>query len=348
MNTKVGWSIGVAMVVTGLNGFAWTDLGGGDHGGSNWVIAGGATIASNHYNIGTVTIATGTTVSIKSYSGGQYGWSQITASNITISGTLDATGAGYVGGYGGSGGNGSSVNSSMGASGTAGAGGTGPFAGVAGALGAAGVANGNGGTGGIGGSGGYATNGLQGDMTTNEVLNIGSGGGGGGGGGSGYRYVVSSSGGGGGGAGNAGGGYIMLISSNTITIRGMILACGKAAGNGQQGQTGAPGLGAGGGSPWVAGQSQGGSRGEGIANECYPAGHGGNGGSGAGGGILIKAPTVDVRGASIDNRGGGNNVANGGTLKIFYIDYQGGSLTNSGRTYMKQMLMPEAGTVFEF
>ena len=84
MNTKIGWSIGVALVVTCLKGFAWTDLGGGDHGGSNWVIAGGATIASNHYNIGTVTIATGTTVSIKSYSGGQYGWSQITASNITI------------------------------------------------------------------------------------------------------------------------------------------------------------------------------------------------------------------------------------------------------------------------
>ena len=348
MNAKISWSIGLLLVCAGGQGFAWTDLGGGDHGGSNWVIAGGVLIASNHYNIGTVTIATGATVTVSKYDGARYGSVALNAATITISGTLTASGSGYSGGYGGAGGNGSSVNNSMGGSGSAGAGGSGPFAGGAGAAGPAGIMNANGGTGGVGGQGGYATNGLQGDTTTNEVLYMGSGGGGGGGGGSGYRYMTSSAGGGGGGAGYSGGGSITLIASNAIIVRGSILACGKTTGNGQQGQTGNPGYGGGGGSIMVSGQSQAGSRSDGVANECYPAGDGGNGGKGAGGGILIKAPNVDLAGATIDNRGGGNTVANGGSLKVFYLEYQGGSLTNTGRAYLKQTQPPEAGTVFEF
>ena len=328
---------------------AWSNLGGGDHGGSDWVLTNGTYIASNHYNIGTVTIATGVTVYVKSYSGGQYGWMQIVASNITILGAIDASGAGYLGGNGGVGGDGSVVNGSAGTSGNTGAIGAGPYGGSAGFGGAAGIVYGSGGTGGNGGQGGYAANGIQGDVTTNEVLNMGSGGGGGGGGGSGYRYLTSSSGGGGGGAGNVGGGCISLLSSNAITIRGVVQACGKTAGNGVQGQNGGnPGYGGGGGSKTSNGQSRGGLRAEGIINECYSSGPGGDGGSGAGGGVLIKAPYVDIRGATIDNRGGGNAVVNGGTLKIFYSDYQGGILTNTGRIFMKQMMVPESGTVFEF
>jgi hypothetical protein len=64
--------------------------------------------------------------------------------------------------------------------------------------------------------------------------------------------------------------------------------------------------------------------------------------------VLIKAPSVDLTGATIANLGGGNFPANGGSLKVFYNDYQGGTFTNTGRTYLKQMMPPEPGTVFEF
>jgi len=64
--------------------------------------------------------------------------------------------------------------------------------------------------------------------------------------------------------------------------------------------------------------------------------------------VLLKAPAVDIIGATLDNRGGGNSLGNGGSLKVFYNDYQGGSLTNTGRVYLKQMLPLEPGTVFEF
>ena len=161
----------------------------------------------------------------------------------------------------------------------------------------------------------------------------------------------ASSGGGGAGAGNPGGGSIRLISANSITIRGAVYARGYSGttGNGAIGQKQlSPGLGGAGGSAAGAGSSLGATGAGSVAGQCYSSGWGGNGGAGAGGGVLLKAASVDLLSAVIDNCGGGNNSTIGGSLKVFYIDYQGGSLTNTGRTFMKQMMPPEPGTVFEF
>lgn len=65
-------------------------------------------------------------------------------------------------------------------------------------------------------------------------------------------------------------------------------------------------------------------------------------------GILLKAETVYMLGANLDNCGGGSSTNNGGSLKIFYVTLQGGSYTNTGRAYLKQLMLPEPGTVFEF
>ncbi|MEI7879749.1 MAG: hypothetical protein WCI95_02630, partial [bacterium] len=107
MRATVSLGIGLSVLLNGAQGFAWTDLDGGDHGGSNWVIAGGATIASNHYNLGAVSIASGATVRVKAWDGVKYGGVEINAQTINIQGTLDASGVGYGGGNGGAGGNGS-------------------------------------------------------------------------------------------------------------------------------------------------------------------------------------------------------------------------------------------------
>ena len=357
---RVKWVVGCMVALwcgTGLA--AWSNLGGGDHGGSNWVIATGTYIASNHYNIGTVTIATGATVSVQAYDGSKYGWVSVNASNITVLGTIDASGAGYRGGNGGTGGNGSSSDDSSGTPGTSGSSGEGSYMGSGGFAGIAGYDAGLGineikrwgFSGGSGQAGGYAIASGQGDVSTNESVLMGSGGGGGGGGGSGWRWRDCSDGGGGGGGGNPGGGSISLITSNILVIHGAIITKGLALsrGNGVNGQNGIPsGYGGGGGSRDGSGQSSGGSGANVPGTNCYPGGSGSNGGAGAGGGILLKADAVDTVGGAIDNRGGGNVTTNGGTLKIFYVTLVGGSYTNTGRVYLKQFHLPESGTVFEF
>lgn len=352
MKNYIKRTVYLVVATTCVRCLAWTELGGGDHGGSNWVIASGTYIASNHFNIGEVTIATGATVYVQKYLNCQYGFVQIQASSIAITGILEASGAGYPGGNGGSGGVGASTDLGNGGNGSAGIVGTGPYGGVNGYAGTGGNNAWKDGTGGgRGGMGGYATNAaLQGDTSTNEAVNMGSGGGGGGGGGAGYRGYTCSSGGGGGGAGNRGGGWIALHATNSIVVRGSVLAKGKAAeaGNGANGTNGNPGQGGAGGSATAVGQSYPGNGGPLVNEACWSGRNGDFGGAGAGGGILLKASFVDLRDALIDNRGGGNVVTNGGTIKVFYIDYQEGSLTNTGRTYLKQMMAPESGTVFEF
>jgi hypothetical protein len=54
-----------------------------------------------------------------------------------------------------------------------------------------------------------------------------------------------------------------------------------------------------------------------FGSTSISGGNGGSGGSGAGGGVLIKAPDVIITG-TVDSRGGGNNLVNSGTVKIFY------------------------------
>lgn len=352
------WVIGGICVSGALAASAWTDGEGGDHGGSNWVISSGSMISSNHYNLGTVNIASGATVRVKAWDGTRYGGLEINAMEIRIDGILDASGSGYSGGNGGNGGFGSTqIGGTGGVGSPKAAAGQGSYGGVAGAQGQGGYDSGNpaltrpGWTGGAGGAGGYLTNGLQGDLTTNEFVTMGSGGGGGGGGGAGWNYLGTTSGGGGGGGGNPGGGWIKLYATHSIEVRGGVFARGlaNARQNGGTAQTQMnPAQGGNLGSADVAGQSQGGEGGASIPGQCYPGGWGGAGGAGAGGGILMQAQTVDVAGGSIDNRGGGNSVTNGGTLKIFYVQFLGGVSTNTGRAYLRQLMPPEPGTVFEF
>ncbi|MEI6788060.1 MAG: hypothetical protein WCL49_06230 [bacterium] len=99
MKLNIKWIASLMIVACGQC-YAWTDLGGGDHGGSNWVIAGGSSIASNHYGIGMMTISSGVTVSVKSWDGSKYGGVSISATDMRIDGVLDASGAGYAGGNG--------------------------------------------------------------------------------------------------------------------------------------------------------------------------------------------------------------------------------------------------------
>lgn len=358
MKVNLKWmSIFAAVMVCGRC-YAWTDLGGGDHGGSNWTITAGSTLASNHYNLGSVMISSGATVYVKAWDGTKYGGVSIEAVDIQINGILEASGVGYGGGNGGSGGTGSTTLNGTGGAGNNGMAGSGPFGGTGGAKGVGGYdSSGNpaltrqGAPGTVGSPGGYALAGEQGDVTTNELVLMGSGGGGGGGGGAGWNLYGTTSGGGGGGGGNPGGGWVSLIASNSIILRGSINAKGRSGttGNGGTGQTQmTPGGGGAGGNAAGSGTSTGGNGGASIVEQCYPGGRGGNGGAGAGGGIMLKAATVDTLGGSIDNRGGGNTVTNGGTLKIFYVTLQGGSYTNTGRAYLKQLMPPEPGTVFEF
>lgn len=357
MRKTMGAGVGLVVLLAGMQGLAWTDLDGGDHGGSNWVIAGGAFIASNHYNLGTVSIASGDTVRVKAWDGVKYGGVEISARSISIQGVLDASGAGFVGGHGGGGGNGSTTVGASGGGGVGGVNGGGNYGGGGGAGGLGGYDSANpnvtrqGWPGGVGAAGGYAASGGQGDVSTDESVAMGSGGGGGGGGGAGWNLSGTTSGGGGGGAGNPGGGWIRLMASETVSIRGSLLAKGYSAarGNGGAGQAqSTPGAGGAGGNASANGGSSGGAGVASVLGVCYSSARAGDGGAGAGGGLLIRSPVVELTDAMIDNRGGGNSVTNGGSLKVFYNDFQGGSLTNSGRTYLKQIQPPEPGTIFEF
>ncbi len=76
---------------------------GTNHDGANWIPSNGEEIYGKHYNIGTFTVATGTTVYVKAYSGGSYGTLEIKADTINIVGTLNGDGRGYLGGVGGAG-----------------------------------------------------------------------------------------------------------------------------------------------------------------------------------------------------------------------------------------------------
>jgi hypothetical protein len=358
MKISIKWTVWMAAVTVCGQSLAWTDLDGGDHGGSNWTILAGSNIASNHYNLGTVMISSGSTVTVKAWDGSKYGGVSIDAVAIQINGILDASGAGYPGGNGGSGGTGSATLHGSGGPGNNGLVGGGSYGGAAGGLGLGGYDSAinpaltrQGALGGAGGAGGYALAGGQGDATTNEAVLMGGGGGGGGGGGAGWNLYGTTSGGGGGGGGNPGGGWVSLVASNTVIVRGSVIAKGRngVTGNGGTGQTQmTPGGGGGGGLGAGTGSSAGGNGGASVVEQCYPGGHGGAGGAGAGGGILLKADTVDTLGATFDNRGGGNSTTNGGTLKIFYVTLQGGSYTNTGRVYLKELMLPETGTVFEF
>ncbi|MBI5148023.1 MAG: hypothetical protein HZA37_02625 [Parcubacteria group bacterium] len=249
-NKTINWTAGTIFLLFAFFSLAgqanaWTDLGGGDHGGANWTPSNGTYIAGVHTNIGTFTVSSGSTVYVQPYNGTNYGKLEVSATTITISGTLNATGAGYGGGGGGGGAAGNTAwkanNTSDDGKKTsaAGAGGAGAYGGSNGSsayYNTSGLFNGyyiyggNGGaggggygyayynteTGGMNGSAGSAGNGL--DYNNDTYARMGGGGGGGGG------------------AGGRGGGAIVLTASGTLTVNGKVAANGgSSAGDGSAG-----------------------------------------------------------------------------------------------------------------
>ena len=214
-------------------------------------------------------------------------------------------------------------------------GGFGAFAGQTGGLGGPGGNGGNGGgsfggTGGIGTAaagnppaaggngtnGGYLAAGSNGDSTTGISIVMGSGGGGGGASSSNNGYCA------GGGAGGAGG------------------IAGAANPGSCTGGAGGSGGGAGGGAVTLQAGTSITVSGQIIADGAGNATLGG--GYGAGGGIAISSPVVNLTSATIRSLGGNMSstgvTTNGGTIKVQYATtYTGSTLTTanfpSGRVY---------------
>lgn len=372
---------------------AWSNTGGGDHGGADWTISVATEVAGNHTNIGTFTVNSGITATLKAYNGASYGTFEVHANTINVIGTLTASGKGFGGGgaggggggcglwqyhtcYGGAGGPGVAGGSAgvagtrgpncdhcNGAVGGAGGAGGGSHGGSGGGAGSGGVYNGgSGANGGVGNKGGYATSEGQGDGSVDESLLKGSGGGGAGGAGGGScgqcgGDSAAGGGGGGGGAANRGGGWIKLYATISIAVSGNIYAKGfdNSAGDGVAGAHGHYAAdGGAGGNAGSGGSSNGGAGGPRDSYGCAYGGYGGvggEGGYGAGGGILIKCSNnfegaIDIDG-TIDNRGGGNSTANGGTIKIFHPEGSDLTFTHyEGRHYTSQFAntKPKAAT----
>lgn len=326
---------------------AWTETGGGDHGGADWIITTDTTIAGNHYNIRLFKIDASVNVTIQAYDGSSYGWVEIHAENVAVDGTLSADGAGYAGGN-----NSAGAGPGGGAHGSnlyAGAGGGGVYAGggAGGSGGGSGTRSHGGGGGGYGGAGG-----------------IGSGASGGAGGAASSTWYGDRMGSGGGSSYNSnntdgrGGGKILLYADNTIQVNGTITASGNDGavvsvyGNG----------GGSGGSILLqatdnitvngAVTADGGAGGD--AGGDYSGGGGGSGGS-----IQFQGKNIRVNGTASANggrEGGGGYYGNpggaggGGWIQVFYDNTYTGTFTvsgaNSGRTeYVCQDSNPPTITI---
>jgi len=290
----------------------WTNTGGGDHGGADWIITTNTTIAGNHYNIRLFKIASGVTVTVQPYDGTNYGFVEVHAENIVIEGILSANGAGYRSaegpGAGGTGftspgpggsayGDASSPTVEMGSGGGNGYNGD--------AYGPNRSGGGGGGYGNLGGRGGYGAGSIY--PGTGET-----------------RY------------GGRGGGKILLYASN-------ILVSGKVSADGGTGQdasyAGAGGGGSGGGilisaeNIIVSGtvSARGGNGGWGATNA-------GPGGGGSGGRIKIfgsrlRLENLDVSGGNGWSSGYGSQNGSAGTIYLvgapFLTSPSNGSLVSS-------------------
>ncbi|MBP9758804.1 type II secretion system protein [Candidatus Dojkabacteria bacterium] len=216
-------------------------------------------------------------------------------------------------GGGGNGGNGTwGAGNSL--AGSGGGGGGGPFGGNGG-NGASGASNGF-----TGIRGGYLSSQSNGDSSIDFSINRGSGGGGGGGGG-GRDYTV----GGTGGAGGNNGGVGRTGAYGVYSVFGI----GGGGGGGA----------AGGGAIKLEASQYITVSGQLIADGAGKAEL--NGGFGAGGGIALKAPILNLTGATIRTLGGNMTGAgvttNGGTIKVFTDSYSGLILNTTnfpaGRVY---------------
>lgn len=264
------------------------------------IINSGTTILGGNNNYTNVYVAPGAILQVDS----SIGWLNITATNITIMGTIN--------------GNAMSNNTGGGGGGTGG-GGSSP-----GSAGSQGIGNGGGGgggggggwwfcTAGAGGGGGGASPIQTGNQTTRyDLTSTGAGGGGGGGGGCGAAGC-----GGGGGTGGRGGATIGLYSPY-ILITGTVTANGNTGGGGGEG------------GPFAGG--------------CGYGGAGGGGGAGGNAGqIILDGATINISTATLNvnggsgggggtghpGDGGGGSQGNGGRVKIFYNQLSNSSLTVS-------------------
>ncbi len=68
-----------------------------DHGGTNWTLSSNTVVAGNHINVGTFTVNNGVTLTVDP----ACHYFNVTANNIVVLGTINANGAGWVGGNGG-------------------------------------------------------------------------------------------------------------------------------------------------------------------------------------------------------------------------------------------------------
>ena len=313
---------------------SWTALGGGDHGGNDWIINSNTNIAGVHKNIGEFRIANNRTATVPT--GNQFRGVQIEADIIYINGTLSASGAGFPGGNGG-GGRRSVQNPNCGESGFTGNSGTANGLGSGGGGGPGGSTPSDGLNTGCrfknGVSGGNGLNGAYGNLTQNLTVLAGSGGGGAGGGSSGSRdgnnLGFPGGTGGGGGGGGPGGGRILLISKSFIFITGKILSLGTRGGNGTNGlladTNGSRWQTVNGGNGGAGTISGNGAGGNGVASSSSTnqveggwsgtvGGNGGTGGLGSGGGVLLECRrTLDISSTGEINVGAGTV---SGVLKI--------------------------------
>ena len=275
---------------------AWSNTGGGDHGGADWTPANGTYIAGNHTNIGTFTVAGGTTVYIQPYDGTSYGSVQINANTIDIQGTLTASGQGYGGGGAGGGG--------------AGRGGreyTSP--GGSGGSGTAGGANGQNGTGDPYTGGTQYCSGLPGGSGGSGGGTYGGSGGSGGAGtpeGSPYPNCNKGLSGNSGSAGNKGGYNTSQGQGDFTTDESLRMGSGGG------------GSGGGGGSSLS------------TASGCGGGGGGGGAGNRGGGYIKLYAASSITISGNIYAKGKDNSAGNGATGGNAYASYHGGDGGNGG------------------
>lgn len=247
---------------------AWTNTGGGDHGGDDWTISSNTNVAGVHTNIGTFTINSSTTATVQAYDGGTnptYGNFEVQATTITINGAIAGTSNGFRGTTTGTGegtGAGTGDCASNGASGGSHGGFSGqgdtavnlavPSYGSYSAPVTKGSAGGTGFNGACvaGGNGGASikltasgTLTVGGTITTSGGSAAGSRAGGGAGGSvylvagtlAGSSAITASGGagwGGGGGSGGGGGGRIALHYTSANNYSGTMTAAGGAAGSG--------------------------------------------------------------------------------------------------------------------
>lgn len=292
---------------------AWTDTAGGDHGGTDWTPANLSNLSGIHTNIGTFSIPAGIIIYVDGYQRTSDGGNlTISATTVSIIGTLDASGRGFGGGGGGQNGDSncsSNTNFSGGFGGINGNGGRGSYDAWGGCVnplfaggGGGGGPNGAYGFGnvsqnGSNGTAGTFTLGGQGGKSMSTTLKAGGPGGigygGGGGGGAGW-----SAGGGGGGGGGSGG----FNASWYAGGRG----AGSYSGLGGAGSTGSTQTDGSNGGYLGANSTNDsttntivylGSGGGGGGSSSSGSYGGGGGGGGAGGGVIVlNATSISISG----------------------------------------------------